>query len=142
MNSPVISDTSAFVSLASVTDQNHKIAIEISKFIQKSRFPLIIPGEIFTETINILGKKIDHETAIKTGRKILRSEAFIITETTPEIRFEAFKKFQKRPQSVSFTDCLVMTFADEFETKSIFSFDKTFKKNGYIRLGIDIKLEI
>ena len=62
---------------------------------------------------------------------------FIIAETTLEVRIEALEKFQKQPKSVSFTDCIVMAFADEYETREIFGFDDAFRKNGYIRFGID-----
>ncbi len=35
------------------------------------------------------------------------------------------------PQSVSYTDCVVMAVADEYHTTQIFGFDEDFKKHGY-----------
>lgn len=55
------------------------------------------------------------------------------------IRLRALQNFQNQPAYVSFTDCVVMAFADEYETKDIFGFDEAFRKNGYIRVGIDKK---
>ena len=137
MTNSIIVDSSALFSIFSPSDTNHNIAKKIGLDIAKQAFSLIVPGEIFTETVNVLGKKINHQITSKYGSFILTTEDYIIFETTPQIRAEAFNKFQKQPRSVSFTDCLVMAFADEFETKEIFGFDETFRKNGYIRFGID-----
>ena len=47
---------------------------------------------------------------------------------------QALQKFETLPQGVSFTDCLVMATADEYETRDIFGFDKQFADAGYNRL--------
>ncbi|EKD65693.1 MAG: hypothetical protein ACD_50C00014G0003 [uncultured bacterium] len=139
MNNPVIADSSALVSLIFPTDSNNKKALTITKILSKTSRPLIIPGDIFTETINLIGKKIDHKIACITGDKFLKDKRFIIIDTTEEIRLSAFTKFKIQSKSVSFTDCVVMALADHFDTKDIFGFDEIFKKNGYVRLGIDKK---
>lgn len=134
---PLIIDTSAFISLGSVADSNYTKAQQISKEIQQNDISIIVSGEIFAETINIIGKKVNHQAAIKQAEAILTSNNLTIAEITPVIRNNALKIFKKQPASVSFTDCLVMAFADEYETKHIFGFDETFRKNGYLRIGID-----
>lgn len=135
MTIPIIIDTSALISLVSENDSNYKRATEISRELQKvSKIP-IIPGEIFTEFINVLGKKAGHEKAVEKGKIIFESAEYKIIETSPEIRREAFKKFVDQPRSVSFTDCLVMAFADFFETREIFGFDEVFGKNKYVLPG-------
>jgi predicted nucleic acid-binding protein len=48
---------------------------------------------------------------------------------------EAKEKFAELPQSVGFTDCLVMATADEYETSDIFGFDKQFADAGYTRIA-------
>lgn len=137
MSSTIILDTSAFLSLGNINDSNYQKATTISKQIEKGKLSIIVPGEIFTEIVNVVGKKTGHQAAILQAKKILSSASFTITETDSNIRVNALEKFQKQPQSVSFTDCLVMAFADEYETKEIFGFDEAFRKNGYIRFGID-----
>ena len=138
MNSqPVVSDTSGFVSLANSSDSNHVRAKAVSVSIQEQHLSLIVPGEVITETVNVLGKKINHEMAERVGKSIIESSAFTIIETTPEIRKMAFKIFSKQPSSVSFTDCLVMAIADFYDTIRIFGYDDAFRKNGYLRIGVD-----
>ncbi len=136
MSKPVIADSSALVSLASISDQNHKLAVTLSnQLIQEDR-QIIIPTEVFAETINVLGRNGSHQMAYGTANQILSSNP-IIPETTPDLRQDALEKFRNQPESVSYTDCLVMVFANEFETEEIFGFDNVFRKNGYVRFAID-----
>ena len=140
MISSIVADSSALVSLALSTDSNHKQAVLLARQIEKNNKTLILPGEIFAEIINILGKKVSKEIAVFTANKILKSDLFQIIESSNAQRLSALEKFQKQPRSVSFTDCVVMASADHFDTKDIFGFDEIFKKNGYVRLGIDKRL--
>lgn len=135
--SPVIADSSALVSLASVTDGNHQLAVRISRSLAQKKWSVIVPGEIVTETINVFGKKISHRSAVRVGEKLVSSKELLLAETTAEVRQQALLKFKAQVGSVSFTDCLVMAFADSFTTKDIFGFDEVFRRNGYSRLGLD-----
>lgn len=137
MKPTVIVDTSALISLASISDGNHKAAQTISTLIKKNDYPLIIPGEVFTETINTLGRKAGHRSAMSTAHELLESKELMIIDTSPDVRKNALIKFKEQSESVSFTDCLVMAFADEYKTSLIFGFDSAFRKNGYVRLGLD-----
>ena len=137
VSKPIILDTSAFISLGNIDDSNYEKARSIGTDIEEKKLNIVVPGEIFTEIINVVGKKIGHRAAILQSEKILKSESFTITETTHQIRMEALEKFARQPKSVSFTDCIVMAFADEYETREIFGFDNAFRKNGYMRFGID-----
>jgi len=93
--------------------------------------------EVITETINVIGKKISHTEALRVGRSILGSSDFSIVETTADLRRRALEKFEKQASSVSFTDCLIMAVADTYNTLLIFGYDEVFRKNGYIRFGLD-----
>src|SRR3989344_1080079 len=137
MNNPIIIDSSAFISLGTITDSNYRKATAISGGMGREDRTIIMPGEIFTEIVNVAGKKVGHKAAMDQANKILSSKVVHIEETTSPIRQSALDKFDKQPNSVSFTDCIVMAFADEFNTKEIFGFDQCFKRNGYIRIGID-----
>ena len=139
MNTPLIIDTSAFISLGSITDSNYKKAQFISSRIKKENRKIIVPGDIFTETMNVIGRQIGHKGAIIQAKNIFLDRSLSIAEMTSQIRQRALDKFKKQSESVSFTDCIVMAFADEYGTKEIFGFDEAFRKNGYIRMGIDKK---
>lgn len=137
MNKPLIIDTSAFLSLGTITDSNYKKAQNIGGYIKEQNRIIIVPGDIFTETMNVIGRKVGHKAAILQAKDIFLDRSLTVVEITSQVRQNASEKFKKQPESVSFTDCIVMAFADEYETKEIFGFDDAFRKNGYIRIGID-----
>jgi predicted nucleic acid-binding protein len=137
MKTPIIVDSSGLISLVSEDDMNHKIAIKISEELVELSALLIVSSDVFSETLNVIGKKFGHDLAMKVGQELSKSEAYTIIETDEALRDSAMVLLDTQAQSVSFTDCVVMACADKFNSKHIFGFDKVFKKNGYTRLGFD-----
>jgi len=131
MNTPVIVDSSGLISLVSSTDSNHSRALAASDHLVAAKRALIIPGEVFTETVNTLGKKTGHETAASVGQRLITSGEFVLVETTTDLRTTALTRFSRLPGGISLTDCFVMAVADLFQTKDIFGFDDAFRQNGY-----------
>src|SRR3989338_11086613 len=117
MNLQLIADSSGLFSLVVKTDINYTKALKISNSLLQAKGTIIIPGEVFSEVINILGKKIGKKVSIKTGKMFISSDIFTIMDTTNKIRLSAFKLFQNQPSSVSFTDCIVMAYANEYKTR-------------------------
>jgi predicted nucleic acid-binding protein len=131
---PIIADSSALVSLASDTDHNHVVATEYASQLREVSRPIILPSDVLVETVNFLGKKSGHATALKTAGELLRSGSqFILIETSPYL-LTALEKFKDQAEGVSLTDCIVMAVADDYGTKDIFGFDKQFVNAGYRRL--------
>ena len=130
----IIADTSALVSLATDTDQNHAVAVREAEKLSKAAKLIILPIDVFVETMNILGKRSGHETALQAAAAILQPDSqFILVETTLHVQ-ASLAKFTDQPSGVSFTDCVVMAIADHYSTKNIFGFDKQFADAGYRRL--------
>jgi predicted nucleic acid-binding protein len=81
---PIIADTSALVSLAVETDHNHKPVLEASATLREVSRPIILPVDVLVETVNILGKRISHDTALKVAIELLRpGSQFVLIETRP-----------------------------------------------------------
>jgi len=135
MGSKIIADSSALVSLGFTDDSNHHKATNSIADVNKAAANLIIPQEVFAETINVLGKKIGHREAVIFAQRILKLTTFQIVSTPQVVVEEALLKLSSLPASVSFTDCVVMATADEYETKLIFGFDECFRKSGYSMPG-------
>ena len=133
-DSTIIADTSALVSLATHTDHNHIPAKEAAAQLHQVSRPIILLTDIFVETVNVLGKRSSHETALKAAAELLRSGSqFVLIETTPYLS-RALEKFKHQAPGVSLTDCMVMAVADDYGTKDIFGFDIQFVEAGYHRL--------
>lgn len=131
MNKSVILDSSAIISLTFSDDSNHKRAIDISKNLNQENSVLVLPGEIITETLNVIGKKIGKEKQLLVGKDLLESSEYIIFETDEQVRQNAFIKLHNTANTVSYTDCIVMAIADYFNSSYIFGFDHAFVTNGY-----------
>ena len=126
----VVADTSGLMSLLVDTDANHHKALALSTLFDDSPGAVIIPSHVFSELMNVVGKKLGHQIAVAIGQGILSDPTYLILESDKELA-EALERFAHQPSSVSFTDCIVMVLADRFETKVIFGFDEVFRKNGY-----------
>ncbi len=132
LHKPVIVDTSAFYALYSIDDALHKRAKDIAKQLFQDNRRTVLLGDILTELLNIVGKKLGKQTQEELGTTILSSTAFDIVEADLSLRELALKKLKQISISISYTDCLVMALADIYETTEIFGFDDIFRKKGYV----------
>lgn len=126
----VIADSSGLISLISETDSNHTKAVKIMDRFKKAGYSILIPVDVFSEIINIVGKKFGHSDAVQYADLIMGSDMFTLIDTAYSYP-EALIRFRDITASASFTDCLVMAMADYFKTKAIFGFDKIFTKSEY-----------
>jgi predicted nucleic acid-binding protein len=126
----VVADTSGLMSLLVDTDANHHKALAQSQVFDESLGAVIIPSHVFSELMNVLGKKLGHKVAVSAGQQILTTPQYLIVESDKELE-ETLERFARQPSSVSFIDCIVMAVADRLGTKLIFGFDEVFRKNGY-----------
>jgi len=127
----VTADSSGLVSLVNPQDSNHQRAVRVIEGLERLHGSILIPSDVFTETINVLGKKLGHTVALAVAQRLLTDATFILAESDAELREVAMEDFRAQPASVSFTDCLVMAYADRYETLDIFGFDEVFARNGY-----------
>ncbi|HEV2339735.1 MAG TPA: hypothetical protein VGT05_03120 [Patescibacteria group bacterium] len=124
-------DTSGFFSLSSDTNRNHAIVITEGEKLFKVTGTIILPHDVFTEIINILGKKANHAAAMDN---FLQESTSLIVDSDEAMRQYALAKFQEQNERVSLTDCMLTACADRFKTKRIYGFDMVFSKNGYTAL--------
>jgi predicted nucleic acid-binding protein len=131
---PIIADTSSLVSLATDTDQNHEPATNAAASLRDASRPILLPADVYVETINVLGKKSGHETALKVASELLHPDSQLLLIETHTYLIAALGKFTGQPPGVSLTDCMVMSVADDYGTKDIFGFDRQCADAGYTRL--------
>jgi predicted nucleic acid-binding protein len=132
-NEFIIADTSGLISLVVPTDHNHKVAVEAAEKLWITRKEIIITTAVYVEFLNTLGKRFGHDVALAASHRL--PYPFVLLNEPQDIPSSgALEKFAELPESVSFTDCLVMAKADAHRTKEIFGFDRQFADAGYIRL--------
>jgi predicted nucleic acid-binding protein len=134
----IIVDSSGLTALLNETDAFHKRALSTSKIIaDRASWRVLLPREIFVETITALSKRIDREAGAKAALAILdrqKTGDFVFIETDALVYKTAIDLLQTAKGhrgAPSFFDCLVMAFATHYQTPYIFGFDEVFRKNGY-----------
>jgi len=127
----VVADSSALISLAIVSDSNHVFAKTYMQQTAQAGRSIIVPSEVFAETVNILGKKFGHKRALEAVQIFSDTAVFLIRPTSDLIRSMALDMFGGVETSVSYTDCLVMAMAEQHGTVDIFGFDEIFSTRGY-----------
>ena len=127
----LIADTSGLISLTVKTDSNHEPAVAATESLQGKQSTILVPYEVYIETLNVLGKRVGHTRALAVASYLSHTPLFLVIDSSAEARQEALTRFATLPESVSLTDAIVMTIADEYRTWGIFGFDEAFKKSGY-----------
>lgn len=128
---PTIIDSSALVALMYPGDADHAKAVAIGAALDAEHRPVLVPVEVLVETLNILGKKFGHALAVEVGERLLREDGPLIFQPTESPIRKALEKWAGQPGGVSYTDCAVMAYADQYQTQEIFGFDDVFRKHGY-----------
>ena len=134
----VVLDSSALIAHINGKDLWHKKADAIATFIAYTERHVILPSEVFAETLNRLGNNIGRQAAVRAGRALLARHAagdLLLTHSNPTLAAASLALLQtveaphdKRP---SYVDCLLMATADFYATREIFGFDAVFPQNGY-----------
>jgi predicted nucleic acid-binding protein len=135
MKPVVIFDTSGLLSLLNADDSLHAEAVEIGKSTQQTAWQVLLPYEIYAEALNVIGKKQGRKQADAAGAFIISmydKQQLLFPDSTPYLLGQALAIHRKATGSPSFVDCLVMAYADDYDTPYIFGFDATFRKNGYL----------
>jgi predicted nucleic acid-binding protein len=128
----LIADSSGLVSLVSTADINHQAARRTLAHLEQTPCTIIVPGDIFTETINTLNKIGSYRLAADTCAYLAHTPPFLLNDVFPEIRRDAVARFHAHGNgSLSFADWIVLAVADAFETTEIFGFDDGMNRQGY-----------
>lgn len=130
----VVVDSSALISLMNVADQLHEQAIAINEVLVRQDWRVLVPCDVFSETLNAVGKKIGRPEAIEIGQVLIEQHlagAFEFVHAEPSWYASALTIQKRGAGNPSFIDCLVMALATVHGAQHIFGFDATFRKNGY-----------
>ena len=125
----VILDTSFLIALNNAKDINHKSALSL-KFRLKSKElgQVFISDYIFDEFVTFLRAKSFSENAIKeVGDALLAEEDIEFLKVDTSVFLQSWELF-KKSNNLSFTDCTIITLANEFGIKNVASFDSGFDR--------------
>lgn len=126
-----VADTSGLVALVHADDSTHAAATAAAQVLSRENTAILVPSEVFAETINLLGKKVSQATALQTAHVLLNNSTFVVKASDTVLLGDAAEIMARQPASVSFIDSLVMAWATKHGNAQIFGFDSAFARNGY-----------
>lgn len=139
-NMPTISkvfvDTNIFVAIRDTRDSTHGRAVKIYEEFKAKKVKFFTSSDVISETLTVLAKKLGKLAAIDflDNFSVLTKEIFI-----DKYLHQGTREFFKRVKSknISFIDCSSVVAMKRNKIKTIFSFDKDFKKLG-VKLAADV----
>src|SRR4051794_3407408 len=90
----LIADTSGLISLTVTTDRNHDPALAAAKPLQGRQSSILVPYEVFVETVNVLGKRWGHAQATAVASYLSETPLFLIIDSSPQVRQQALQRFK------------------------------------------------
>lgn len=120
-----IADTSVLYALFNENDQHHEEA--------KTRFeqsdPIIIPPEIWSETISLIQSRQGKEEAVKAGKALLDLPHVDLRAGNLDLIWSSWDKFTDPEKDLSFPDCVVLSWCDDKKGTPL-SFDEGSNSSG------------
>lgn len=105
------------------------------RFHDECERPLLTTDFVFAETMSLLTKRLDKQTAIAFGAALRASRRVRVEEPSPRARNEAWKLFSTRPdKDWDLIDCLSFAVMRAFGTAEAFGFDRHFTQAGFTLL--------
>lgn len=133
MNNTALVDSDAFVALSKNDDSNSAKAQQILNILKLQKTKLYTSNYVFSESITVISKKVGYLAALSFIEVMKSSKnpfSFIwIDETIENMALEIFK--QQTSKNVSFVDCTNMALLRHDQINAIFSFDESYRKNGF-----------
>lgn len=130
-------DADAIVSLRNSEDNGNNWAREISRFLDENQYRVYLTGFVYGEVLTVLSMQVGLENAIGI-ESFICDYGIIMIDVDEVLRKEGLKWFSKQTSKNSrFTDCVNMAVMEKYGIKYVFSRDAHYKKNGFVRLGID-----
>lgn len=130
-------DTNVFVAIRDTNDSTHEKAVRLSQWLDDRGVKLFTSSDILGETLTVLSKKLGKAVCndwYKDFQVSDVSEIFIDQYLHKEAR-DLFKRIKSK--NISFIDCSSAVAMRRNKIKTIFSFDKDFRKLG-VKLAADI----
>lgn len=133
MDRHIICDSSALIALMHPSTIHHTRAQATAHRLSSSAINVLIPQEVFHETVQILYNIFDADSIPALCKQFMHSPPAKspLGDTTRKMIADAVNKFARHPTSARITQYLVMSWADVYQTKEIFGFHPLFAQCGY-----------
>src|SRR3954453_3997133 len=104
----LIADSSGLISLTSHTDRNYPHALQAAQQLEETQATILVPYDVYAETVNMVGKKQGHTKAYEVGQFLATTAPFLVIDSSPSARGKALSRLLTLSASISYTDAVVM----------------------------------
>ncbi len=118
-----VADTSALYALFSKNDVHHKKAVDAFKKPE----PILIPLEIWSETLSLIQCRQDYKTARTAGEYLLKLPHVDLEIPTRPMVMDTWKQYNTAHGKLSYPDAAVVTYCLTKNFKPV-SYDKKIRK--------------
>ena len=131
-------DADAIVSLKNPDDSGYEWALNTLKKIRHVESIVYLSSFAYGEALTVISMQMGLRMALTVDDLIQESE-FVMIDVNETFRRQGLKWFAKQTSKNSrFTDCVNMAVMEKYGVSKVFSRDEHYKKNGFVRLGIDV----
>lgn len=125
-------DTSYWLALELIDDQNSKPALSHWQSLVKTPFAIVTTSYVFDETVTYLNSRKHHEKAVEVGENMLLSPTIELIHIGEDLFFEGWTMFQKyQDKQYSLTDCVSFVVMQRRKLETALTFDRHFAQAGF-----------
>ena len=127
-------DTGYLLALERRTDENHRRALGHWRSLRGRRLPrLVTTTYVFDEVVMYLNSRGLHDSAVKTGRRLLGSPSVELAGVDDALFRAAFDLLGRRADKrYSLTDCVSFLLMRERGISVALAFDRHFEQEGFV----------
>src|SRR6478609_8842229 len=96
----LIADSSGLISLTSHTDRNYAHALRAAQQLEETQATILVPYDVYAETVNMVGKKQGHAKAYEVGQFLAKTAPFLVIDSSPAARKRALSQLLTLSASV------------------------------------------
>jgi predicted nucleic acid-binding protein len=128
-------DASYIVALELADDQNHQLALQHWRKLDRKNLRLITTSYIFDEVVTFFNSRYFHAKAVKIGQQFLASSSIQLIQVDQKLFEESWRLFQQyNDKSYSLTDCISFAIMRQLKVNNSLTFDKHFSQAGFTKL--------
>lgn len=138
MQNIILIDADALISMAVENDNGHEWAKKIVGKLKNSWASLYLSSYAYGEVLTVVSMRIGLAEALRLEKVIKKMSKLVIVDVDSELRESGLVWFSRQTSKNSrFTNCVNMALMEKLGIREIFSRDKHYKQNGFLRLGMD-----
>lgn len=127
-----IGDADALIALSHPSDTNHEKSLAFLSVMAENKTTIVFPASSFIEAVTAARRKLHSPSVTRKILDLFQHDKIIIIPIGEALIIRALPYFDPTgPKRNTFFDAVICAVAESHHTKTIFSFDKWYQKQGF-----------